>query len=487
MLFVSTNRERSPLPAMPIGLAAVASTLEAQGVEVAVVDLCFKSHPLLALGRAVRRFEPDYVGLSVRNLDNADSVRPVWYLAEVKSMVKALRGMTAVPVIVGGSAVGVAPRAVLDYLGADYALIGDGEEGLPALLEALESGEPLERIPGLVFRGRGTLLTNPPAQNGMPHSRPQLERWLDIRRYLRAGATVPIQTKRGCSFRCTYCTYRTIEGARYRLRDPKSVIDEAEHLLRTTGARDFEFVDSTFNNPLPHAMALCEAIVERNLPVRFHSGSLTPANCTEELLSLMARGRFSTVVTAESASDPVLKAMAKGYTASQVHEAAQAIGRARLPALWIFLMGGPGETDGTVRETFRFIAEEIRPKDVAYVTWGVRVYPGTPLADRLKSEGGPASEAELLRPTFYLSPKLDQEKALEELRVFGLTHTNVITATESQQRLVPRLMHLAGSLGVPHPHWRFVPWMKRLQRWVASNPKPQGGSIHAVECRYQLR
>lgn len=487
MLLVSTNRERSPLPAMPIGLAAVASTLEAQGAEVAVADLCFARHPLLALGGAVRRLEPHYVGLSVRNLDNADSVRPVWYLEEVKSLVGALRGMTAAPVIVGGSAVGVAPKAVLEYLRADYALIGDGEEGLPTLIEALRNGEPLEKVAGLVYRSQGTLLANPPDQRGLPHTGPRLERWLDVKRYLRAGATVPIQTKRGCSFRCTYCTYRTIEGARYRLRDPKSVMAEAEHLWRTTGARDFEFVDSTFNNPLPHALALCEAIVSRNLPVRFHSGSLTPANCTEELLALMARGRFSTVVTAESASDPVLKAMAKGYTAAQVREAAEAIRRTKLPALWIFLMGGPGETDWTVRETFRFIAEEIRPKDVAYVTWGVRVYPGTPLADRLKAEGGPAEEAELLRPTFYVSPKLDQERALEELRVFGLTHTNVITATESQQRLVPRLMHLAGSLGVSHPHWRFVPWMKRLQRLFAGNPKPKGGSIHAVECRYQLR
>lgn len=473
VLLVSTNRERSPQPVMPIGVATVASTLASKGIEVAVKDLCFVRDPIRALGRSVRRFQPDYVGLSVRNLDNADSLRPTWYLSEVKALVETIRNATAAPIVLGGSAVGVSPSAIMAYVGADYAVIGDGEEGLSGLLEALENDGSVEKVPGIVYRRDKAIVNTPPSQKSQPHINPHLERWVEVERYLRAGATVPIQTKRGCSFRCTYCTYRTIEGAQYRLREPDSVIEEVEHLWRTTGARDFEFVDSTFNNPLPHALAICESIVARKLPFRFHSGSLTPANCTEELLALMARGRFSTVVTAESASDPVLRSMAKGYTADQVYKAAGALRTVRLPALWIFLVGGPGETDRTLKETLHFIAEEIRDQDVAYITWGVRVYPGTPLEERFRASGSVEERDDLLRPTFYVSPALDAERAVAELETFAHRHRNVITATASQHWLIPHLMRLAGALRVPHPHWRFVPWMNAVRVGLAGGPPPR--------------
>ncbi|MBK7474074.1 MAG: hypothetical protein IPI73_28855 [Betaproteobacteria bacterium] len=89
--------------------------------------------------------------------------------------------------------------------------------------------------------------------------------------YQAGGGTWPLQTKRGCSMRCSYCAYPLIEGRRGRQRAPGDVVDEIERVLHATGVqgctrpRTFEFVDSTFNVPSEHAIAICEEIIRRGV------------------------------------------------------------------------------------------------------------------------------------------------------------------------------------------------------------------------------
>ena len=94
---------------------------------------------------------------------------------------------------------------------------------------------------------------------------PSLHRWIDLARYQRHGATIPIQTKRGCVYKCIYCTYRNVEGWGYRTRDPELVADEIEELKAKAGIHHFDFVDSTFNSPPGHALQVCEAITRRRI------------------------------------------------------------------------------------------------------------------------------------------------------------------------------------------------------------------------------
>ncbi len=97
-------------------------------------------------------------------------------------------------------------------------------------------------------------------------------------------------------------------------------------------------------------------------PVRLQTLELNPAFIDDRLLGAMARAGFVGVgVTAESAADPALAGMRKGFTADQVERAAAAIRRSPLPCLWIFMLGGPGETSATVMESLRFAQRTLRP------------------------------------------------------------------------------------------------------------------------------
>src|SRR6476469_413375 len=165
VLLVSTNRERQPYPVVPNGLACVASALEAAGHTVSFLDLCFAREPLATAAGAAREFVPDIIGVSVRNIDNSDTIALRHYTPEARDVLRALR--SAAPkakVIAGGAAFGVAPEALFRDLGVDYAVAGDGERASVALVEALSNGDQVEAMPGLVRDRSGVVAFTPPGE-----------------------------------------------------------------------------------------------------------------------------------------------------------------------------------------------------------------------------------------------------------------------------------------------------------------------------------
>jgi len=470
VLLVSTNRERSPQPVVPNGVACVASALDAAGHDVRVEDLCFTSDPSRALAKAVSSFRPDIIGVSVRNLDNSDALALRHYTPEAAGMLRTLRALAPkAAVIAGGAAFGVAPESLFHELDVDYAVAGDGERASVALIDDLAAGRIPGVIPGLVRRQDGGTTFSPPGEEADLDSltRANMHRWLDLGAYQRRGATVPIQTKRGCVYKCVYCTYRNVEGWGYRLRDPQMVAEEIAELKRA-GVRHFDFVDSTFNSPPGHAIQVCDAIAARGLQVQLDTTNFTPAAVSDELLRAMRRAGFRWLgITAESASDPVLARLEKGFDAAKAHSAAERIEAAGIGTLWIFLLGGPGETPATVEETLRFAAWRLGRGDAVYLTVGLRIYPGTTLQRIAVEEGVIAAADPLLAPAFYFSPALDFATTVNRLRRFAADHPRFMFSADSRSAILPRLTRLASLIGLPRPHWRYMGVFQRLVRGAA--------------------
>lgn len=470
VLLVSANRERQPYPVVPNGVGCVASALRAAGHGVHALDLCFDRTPIRSVRAAVRAVRPDVIGLSVRNIDNSDSMVLRHYTPEATAIMKELR--VAAPratVIAGGAAFGVAPEALFTELGVDYGVAGDGERATVELVESLASGGE-RRIPGIVQRSGSIVQFAPPGDEADLDSLPpaRLHDWFDLRRYQRHGGTIPIQTKRGCVFRCIYCTYRNVEGFGYRTRAPALVADEIELLNREAGVRHFDFVDSTFNSPPGHAIEVCEEIARRRLPVTLETTNFTPAVAPRELLAAMGAAGFRAIgITAESASDRVLDRLEKGFSVARARETAERVERAGLKALWIFLVGGPGETKATVEETLAFAGWRLGRGDAVYVTVGLRIYPGTTLHRIALSEGVVEPGDVLLAPRFYMSAALDADETVLRLRQFATAHPRFMFSADSQSRVLPYLTRAASILNLPRPHWRYMGAFQRVARAVA--------------------
>jgi len=464
VLIVSTNRERTPYPVLPVGPCLVAAILEREGFQTRVADLMWEADSAAALERVVGEFRPDFIGVSMRNVDNSDLIETKYYVPEARAIVSRLRSLSDAPIILGGAAAAIEPERIFHELAPDAVLYGDAEERFPEMLRKWSRGECFDDIPGLVAdRAAGRIHNRIHSSEPIgPLPDPSLFRHLDMRTYMRREGVYPIQTKRGCGFACTYCTYGTLEGVRYRFRPPREVVDEMVQAARS-GARFFEFVDAVFSHPPVQARAILREILDRKLNVRLTASGFNPVGVTEPLVALMREAGFVAVsCTVESASDLVLEKMRKGFGREDVGRLARWLPRHGIPAVWIFLVGSPGETPATVRETFDFIAREIPPRDLVYITNGVRVYPRTGLARSLGQQGLLADDADLLRPLFYFSPDLPRGWYLEELVRFGRRHPNVVNSFEAQQPVVERLVRWLAYAPLPRPRWRALPWLRRL-------------------------
>ncbi|HHT9113116.1 MAG TPA: B12-binding domain-containing radical SAM protein [Candidatus Wunengus sp. YC65] len=464
ILIVATNHYSSPVPVMPVGACMVAEAAERASHKVRVLDLMFDQNPLYTLESELNESNPDFIGLSVRNIDNNDMQHPVAFFKDLKPLMDTIRSNTPAPVALGGAAVSVMPEELLRYTGADCAVLGDGEVVFPKLLSALSQGEIPGRLPGIAWLEDDVFKKNAGYVDRFSNGclSPSFHRWIDVHAYLSRLSTVPIQTKLGCHFKCIYCTYRKIEGHDYRLRNPEGVIDVIQNLV-TAGLHDIEFVDNVFNSPYDHALTICEGLARSQSGARLQSLELNPLFIDDTLLTAMERAGFVGIgITVESASDIVLDRLQKGFTAKDVYHAAQVIKRHNLPCLWIFMLGGPGETEATVKETLRFAEQYIRPKDVAFFNIGIRIYPGTELEHRAREEGVLAvSPGEMLEPVFYVSPALDLNWLTETMRQTMATHMNYINSNTIGLSFLPAMNRFGYRLGVKSPLWRHTRFIRR--------------------------
>jgi radical SAM superfamily enzyme YgiQ (UPF0313 family) len=467
ILLISTNRNRLPLPVMPIGACIVAQACEEAGHCVQLLDLMFTRDTAGDIAAALTGFKPDVVGLSIRNIDNVDMHGSVFFLDELRGIVAAVRAQSGARIVLGGAALGVMPEQILRLVPDAVAVVGDGELVLPQLLQRLARAEPLAGLPGVAYLEAGVLHRETSALPafGATCRAPDYRRWLDTRAYRSQLATATVQTKLGCQFHCVYCTYPLIEGSCCRLKDPESVAAAVQQLAGA-GFRDIEFVDSVFNTPHAHAMEVCAALSRVKHGARLQCLDLNPAHFDDELLSAMERAGFVGMgLTLESASEPVLQGLRKGFSSREVHQAAAIVRRHRIPCAWMFLLGGPGETRETVRETLHFAENQIRPGDVVFFNIGLRIYPGTELEAIARREGALSlSPDAMLAPVFYLSGEVDAGWLEQELKRSMDCHMNFINIGTLSLPFLPMLNKIGSALGMSPPHWRHTRVLRRVLR-----------------------
>ncbi|MES2469569.1 MAG: radical SAM protein [Verrucomicrobiota bacterium] len=466
VLFLNANETMRPYRVAPLGLAFVASATRAAGHDVRFVDLPENTSQHRAFRRVLSEWPADYLAVGIRNLDNSDFHGFESYLRQPAALVaEARRARPGIRVILGGPAATVDPQLVLRTVQPDHVVLGEGEESLPHAIARLEAGESLPAIIGADEESRAPYRV----LNTGALPAPRLYEWVtNLRPYLRGDAGYPLQTKRGCPLKCTYCTYGRIEGTRYRFLDPQAIADEVEGAM-ARGVRDFEFVDSTFNLPPRHALGVLAALRERRLHANYVGTGLNPAKLPDELLAAMREVGFrSVILTAESASDTMLASYKKNYRRGELHTAADLLAKHDIKALWVFLLGGPGETPATVGESLGFIEERVRSPHAVYITSGIRIYAGSPIADDADSglfvKEDLRQRSELPGLEFFYSHDTPPEWLEPRLRSFQQQQPHVMLSCEGHSTVTQAAMRVMNYLPFRKPYWQYIPALNRFRR-----------------------
>src|SRR5687767_1057677 len=183
----------------PLGMEYVAAALEAAGHTVTLADLRFTR----SVAHYIRSCRPQVVGVACMHALETDDAR---------ALVEQVRRLSPeATVIMGGHSAAAFPEALFD-LPVDAIVTDDGERAVPAAVTAIERGEPLTDVPGLVVRTPDGFVrtTDPGPSASLDHvplpARHHVEGWRRQYACLAHRPAYLIETARGCPFRCSFCS-----------------------------------------------------------------------------------------------------------------------------------------------------------------------------------------------------------------------------------------------------------------------------------------
>ncbi len=395
VLMLAVNFLKIPYPVYPLGAGTAAALAREAGHEVKFLDLLsdsrFLGYQPERLKAIVRDFKPDCVGLSLRNLESADSTNAddCWSLGLISRLVQDIRAVSPAPQVLGGAGFSLMPDTILKHSGADYGLAGEGERILPAFLQALGQGDA----------PKGLWATAEPGPTQKSAYDPNL-----VRAYDQAGGLIGVQTKRGCPLNCAYCSYPLLEGRRVRVRPVKEVMEDLSLLADILPEPHIAFADAVFNDPGGSWLELLEAVVTSGLKIKW-TGFFQPARLDKDGLDLVrASGVSGLEFGTDGATDAALKGLNKPFDFALVRDLQNRCLAAGVPTAHYFIFGGPGETEATVDEGIKNITEI--KGCAAFISSGLSSYPRTPLHQSALKEGLVAPDDDLSRPVFYYSPHI---------------------------------------------------------------------------------
>lgn len=391
---------RSAAPQIPnLGTIAIAQTVRDLGHEVCMIDVERHRYSTAEVVTEVEKASPDLVGLS--------GIITSYYFFEPLSM--ALRdAFPELPQIIGGSLTSAADL-IRDHCPVDYMVKGEGENCVTELLARLSAGETsdLSSIPGLFVRD-GADFSAPVTEQSYPdlstipipaYDLYDMEYYIDAcsriaYHYLqlypeirtRVGENTrffPIVLTRGCPYACNFC-YRLV--TKFRHPDIDYAITYLKKAKHEYGCDGISLLDELTITDRRWFSELCDAIAEEvpGLHIFFGAGKVNLVT-PEVIQSARKAGFVRFGCGIESGSQTMLDSMNKKTTVEQNREAILLTKEAEMMASCNIMFGNPGENDESVRETERFLAETLDPRDFS-ANLAV-AYPGTPLFDHAVSTG----------------------------------------------------------------------------------------------------
>lgn len=387
-------------PNMPLGLAYIAAVLENEEYNVKILDALIEgwhnvnrlSSGMLQIGLGFKElksrimdFDPQVVGIS-------SMFTAQWHNAAMAAeAVKAVN--EKIVVVVGGAHPTAVPEAAIQDKCVDFVVIGEGETAFLNLVRAVENNSGFDRIKGLAFRNSAGPVINYeksyiddldslpfPARHLLP-----LEKYFEVklshggkRRKERFSSIV---TSRGCPAKCIFCSAYKMWGRKYRARSPENVIEEIKTLKSNFGIEELSIEDDNFTFDRARTQEICDRMTAERLDMIWDTPNGVAAyTLDEDLIRRMKEsGCYKISFAIESGNQDFLSTVIKKplnlKTVPRLINYARSIG---LGVNVFFVVGVPGETEKTLRDTFQF-AKKLGIYD-PFISIA-NPYPGTPMLE----------------------------------------------------------------------------------------------------------
>lgn len=363
----------------PLGIAYLASVVEAQGVEAEIIDANVLRLPNDVVFEQIEKFNPDLVAISVNIVTSRAGVE----------LSKAVKNKLKKMVVLGGPHATASPENILLESGADCVVRQEGEA---TIADIIDRNGAFEGISGVTYMKDGVIISNADRAliddlDTIPfpayHLLPELKNYRSKARKFPVGAII---SSRGCPYQCIYCN-KSIFGLKFRSRSPENVLAEIELLVDKYGVRQIDILDDNFTLKIENAEKIFDLIIEKKMEIviNFQNG-VRADRLTRSLVKKMRRaGVVKVGLGIESGSTRMLKVMKKSLDLSKVLKAIEWFRDEGIVVTGFFMIGLPGEDEASMRKTIDF-AKKANPHLANFSI--VVPLPGTELYEMVRKREG---------------------------------------------------------------------------------------------------
>lgn len=286
-------------------------------------------------------------------------------------------------------------ESILKSDGIDTVARWEYDFTLKDLVDTLENGGNLSSVDGISYRVAGEIYHNPNRElstsedlDRIPFVSKVYKKHLHINDYFLGQSLFPevqIFTGRGCPNQCTFCAWpQTLSGRKYRMRSIPSVLDELAWIEANLEVNEVFFEDDTFTINKARVLEFCREYQERNLSVPWACNARANTLDLETMMAMRKANCRLLIAGFESGSDTILRQIKKGITTDQIRHFAKNARKAGLLVHGDFIIGLPGETKETVKQTWDLI-QEVKPEILQVAV--ASPFPGTEFYEWCKVNG----------------------------------------------------------------------------------------------------
>ena len=356
----------------PLGLGYIVAYLKSHGISAELVDCTFMKQEKAL--RRIRNANPTIVG-----------IQAMFSMKEKSMEFAELLRKDCELLVVGGPLATSNPE---EFIGSfDVVAIGEGEQTMLELIEAVENHSDFNDIKGIMFKEKGRIVVTPPRDfagdlDKTPFPSRELFDNQAYKNYYSRNfgyTTTAIITSRGCPFQCDFCS-RPIFGNTFRSRTTNNIVQEVE-AVQKLGYQRVWFADDCFTLNRGRLMEICEELIRRNIMIGWECLSRVDTVDLSVAEEMKNAGCVRVFFGIESGNNGILKIMKKQATVEQAEKAVHTFKRMGIQVGAFFILGYPGESEETILDTVNFASS--LPLDYLSFTFPYPI-PGTPLYDRVK-------------------------------------------------------------------------------------------------------
>lgn len=362
IILVNPIKIRDSYVMLPLGTLTLATILEENHINVKIVDFNYlwekklldKEKNIKALLEEMCDYllglSPGIIGFSTNSSCHHVAIE----------LARLLKEKGTPKVIFGGHQASLcAIETMNQFPWIDLVSVGEGEYNIVPITKALLNNEPLDQIPGIVFRESNMIISTGEAKlmenlDLLPMLHYDLIP-MDIETNRANKIAFPIEVGRSCPFQCTFCCTKTFWKQKPRMKSTERLISEIEFIIEKYGIYDFHFLHDLFTFHQQKVIDFCKQVIAKQLPIRWIC-SIRVDTVNESLIRIMKEAGCQKVFLGiETASAKLQKVIRKNLNISNIWEKVQLLQKYHIKVEAGFMYGFPEEEEEDLNQTLNMM------------------------------------------------------------------------------------------------------------------------------------